>query len=468
MKFDKIQSLLFERLQESAKVLHLDQSHSAVRQKIQQQLAATHRTENPESSYYDYPTVQDTYGDSDKGTVVHHQKGKYTMSKYAKDGEGYKLSDHKSVKPAYVTVGSEAQKESYLYLEGEETTLAAKESAVEAVYEELVNLREACFGSDGMGTIKLIAPGHGSTGYYSPEVLKEATTKGVFDNAQMFIDHATDDEESARPEGSVKGLAAKGGKATYQEAGVEGPGVYASAKAYPDMAPFLNARAKDIGVSIRAAGRAVVGQVGGKVNKIVKSIDHLKSADFVTKAGAGGKLVSLLESFRANTKTPDQLRQQAAKENQMEIDDKELATLRESAAKVPQLQLSLDRNNERFNRIEAKDQAAVYLKESGLPVPAQGRLLKMVTSTQYALPVTDGILDATKFTEALKGLVTDEAAYLKESGSGLRLVTGLGDGNAPPTDEETKLAESLKANSTSFDSIIGSLSGVPRKQKGAA
>jgi hypothetical protein len=472
MRFAEINELLLISLREASKVLHMDASHAAMREKIQSQLAADHRAKNPESDYYGYPSVRDTYGDAESGVVVHATKGKYTASKYKKDGEDYKLSDHKAVKPAYVMVKNDAeeQKESstVILIDGLETeTLAAKESATTC--EEVVELREACFDAAGVGTVKLIAPGHGATGYYSPEVLKEATTKGVFDNAQMFIDHATEDEEAARPEGSVKGLAAKGGKATYQEAGPEGPGVYTSAKAYPDTAPFLNARAKDIGVSIRAVGRAVVGQVGGKVNRIVKSLDGLKSADFVTKAGAGGKLVTLLESFRASG-SPNTQRQQAAptKENdvaKIEIEETELTALKESAAKIPTLQLSIDRSNERFNRIEAKSQAADYLKESGLPVPAQTRLLKMVASPQFALPVAEGVLDVTKFTESLKVLVTEEAAYLKESGSGFKLVSGMGDPNVKPTDEETKFAEAQKTADAEFDTLVGGLSGVPRKEK---
>lgn len=465
----QIDALLTARLQEAAQVMHMDQSHSAIRQALQQHLAVTHRAANPESDYYSYPSVHDVYGDAESGQVVHSAKGNLTMSKYAKDGKGYKLSDHKTVKPAYVTVKNDAeeQKEAIVYVDGVETTLAAKESATEGVCEETVELREACFDAQGMGTIKLIAPGHGSTGYYSAEVLKEAATKGVFDNAQMFIDHATEEEEAARPEGSVHALAAKGGKATFREDGPEGAGVYTTAKAYPDMAAFLNSRSKDIGVSIRALGKAVQGQVAGRVNRIVKSLDTLRSADFVTKAGAGGKLVSLLESYRAAN--PDKLRLPAAKEKaQMEIDDKELAALKEAAGKVPGLQLKIDRNDERFNRIEAKDQAAVYLAESGLPKAAQGRLLKMVTSHQFTLPVKDGVLDTTAFTEVLKGLVTEEAAYLKESGAGLKLVTNLGDLALAPTDDEKAFVETQKKDDEALGDIIGGLSGVPKKQKGVA
>ena len=470
MKFELIESMLLDNLREAAKILHMDQSHSATRQNLQRALAVDHRQNNPEDDPYSYPYVQDVYGDGETGQVIHSKAGQHTMSDYAKDGKGYKLSNHRAVKPAYVTVKNdkEEQSESIVYLDGQPVTLAAKESLISDQHEELINLREACFDANGNGQIKLIAPGHGSTGYYSPEVLKEACTKGVFDNAQMFIDHATDEEEAARPEGSVRALAAKAGKASYQEAGPEGPGVYAQAQAYPDTKDFLNSRAADIGVSIRAMGRGIAGQVAGRVNKIVKSLDVLKSCDFVTRAGAGGKLVPLLESFRSTNQRPPAANQKENKMAKVEIEDTELAALKESAAQLPKLQLKVDRNDERFNRIEARDQASAYLKESKLPAPAQGRLLKMVTASTFALPVKDGVLDAAAFTETMKALVTDEAAYLKESGAGLKLVTGLGDQHQEaPTDDDKKFVESQKADDKEFDGLIGNLSGVPRKEKTA-
>lgn len=451
-------------LQEAAKILHLDKSHDALRSKLQTQVTTEHRVANPDSAYYSSPYVQDVYGNDEAGTVVYSTNGAHTMAKFKakKEGAGYDLSGHSAVKRAYVSSDS-AHKES-VFVDGEETTLAAKESLIEDIHEELLDLREAAFDAQGNGLIKLIAPGHGTTGYYSAEVLKEAVKKGVFDNAQMFIDHATDAEEAARPEGTVHGLAAKGGKATYEESGAEGAGVYTKASAYPDTRDFLNARAKDIGVSIRAMGRGVAGQVGGRVNKIVKSLDVLKSADFVTRAGAGGKLVPLLESFRTNKRLP------AAKEGNtmadVTISDTELAALKESAAKIPSLQLQLDRGNERFARLDAKDIAATKLSESALPAPAQKRLIMFLTGPSAVLPLKEGALDVITFEANIKSAIESEAAYLKEAGVSTAGVRGLGDGGKPDaTLEDTKVKESLDKFEEAMSSGISSLSGVPRKEK---
>lgn len=461
-----IDALVF--LQEAARVLHLDKSHDALRSKLQTRLRADHLAANPDGSYYDSPYVQDVYGSDDSGSVVYSKNGQHTMAKFKAKGDTHEFSDHKPVKRAYVTADT-AHKEGLsgnpVFVDGLiiDTTLAAKESLQEDIHEEKLDLREAAFDSNGNGLIKLIAPGHGSTGYYSAEVLKEAVKKGVFDNAQMFIDHATDEEEAARPEGSVKGLAAKGGKATYEESGAEGAGVYTKASAYPDTRDFLNARAKDIGVSIRALGRGVAGQVGGRVNKIVKSLDVLKSADFVTRAGAGGKLVPLLESFR--TKTAATAAKKGNTMADVTITDTELAALKESAAKIPTLQLQIDRGNERFARLDARDIASAKLSESGLPAPAQKRVLVFLTGASSVLPLKEGALDMPAFEASIKAAVEAEAAYLKEAGvqtAGVRLP---GNQAQETTADETKLKESLAKFDEEMSAGVSSLSGVPRKEK---
>src|SRR4051812_15774412 len=60
--------------------------------------------------------------------------------------------------------------------------------------------------------IQLITPGWGSSGYYSPDVLKQAATDKVFAaGTSMYIDHQTFSEANDRVHGerSLKDLAAK-------------------------------------------------------------------------------------------------------------------------------------------------------------------------------------------------------------------------------------------------------------------
>ena len=78
-------------------------------------------------------------------------------------------------------------------------------ATVTEVRSDLIDLGEAAVRSDGTAAIKLITPGWGSSGYYSPAVLEAAGTDRVFPRGtQMFLDHPGSTERPDRPERSVR------------------------------------------------------------------------------------------------------------------------------------------------------------------------------------------------------------------------------------------------------------------------
>ena len=89
----------------------------------------------------------------------------------------------------------------------------------------------------------------------TPEVLKKAAESKVFKaGTQMFWNHDTDNEESQRPEGDLNRLAAvTTTDARWEEAGKDGPGLYATAKVFSDYADKVKEMGPHIGLSIRAA-----------------------------------------------------------------------------------------------------------------------------------------------------------------------------------------------------------------------
>jgi hypothetical protein len=153
-------------------------------------------------------------------------------------------------------------------------------------------LREATGSSIG---VQLITPGWGSSGYYSAKVLESAGTNVVFPaGTHMYFDHPSASEDRDRPERSLRDLA---GVLT-TDATWDGTALVAEARVF---APYqqLVAEMKDvIGVSIRASGDVEVGEAEGRRGRIVTNLVHGTSADFVTHAGRGGKVASLLESAR--------------------------------------------------------------------------------------------------------------------------------------------------------------------------
>jgi hypothetical protein len=146
-------------------------------------------------------------------------------------------------------------------------------------------------------SVQLITPGWGSSGYYSPAVLAEAAAGKVFPaGTHMYLDHPSVTEAIDRPERSVRDLAAV---LTTDATVAPGGGLVAEADVF---APYreLVAEAKDaIGVSIRAAGVAEAGEAEGRTGTIITAITEGLSADFVTHAGRGGRVLALLESARA-------------------------------------------------------------------------------------------------------------------------------------------------------------------------
>ena len=348
-----------------------------------------------------------------------------------------------------------------------------KESFHEAGLEgSIVPLREAFLDKDGNGEVCVITAGVGQDGVYSVDVLKKAVDAGVFrEGTHMHLDHQTEKEAAERPEKSMKTLAAKftngGGK--FKENGSEGPGVYSPIHAYPEYIDFLNARGGDTGVSIDARGRRGSDVVhNGRNVPQVESLVLLKSADFVTKAGRGGKLLPLYESFRESHRGGERDDPMA----NVTIDEKELATLRESAAKVPALQLATDRTNDRLNRYDARDFVGERLKESGLPAVAQTRLAKSILAPEATIPVKEsGAIDFDKLTATIKSAVESEITYLRESG--VRLGPVRLPGADAPKDTAHPDEATLKESDKLMDDEIGKLykasnPGVKSTTKGAA
>jgi len=81
---------------------------------------------------------------------------------------------------------------------------------------------------------------------------------------------------------------------------MDGDKLVAEADIFPVWRDVIDALAEDIGLSIRASGERELGEAAGREGMIVTAITEGISVDFVTKAGAGGKVGALIESARAD------------------------------------------------------------------------------------------------------------------------------------------------------------------------
>jgi hypothetical protein len=308
------------------------------------------------------------------------------------------------------------------------------EADIEPQDEAVVPLIERAVSADGTMEVKMIEPGWGSSGYYSAEVLK-ADAGVAQPGTHMYLDHPTESEARERPERSIKDLAAIiVTPGTYQENGKAGPGVYYRAAVLPQFRDTIEALAPHIGVSIRARGSFKEGEVDGRNGRIVTSIRSLESVDFVTKPGAGGKVLALMESLREDHSTDndhsghvedDAMELKEAQDRISELEGK----LTESDGKLTEAQTAAATEKVRADRaetalaaVEAQSLARKALDNIKLPDASKDRIVEAIATNP---PLTEGKLDADAVNTKVAESAKTEAEYL-ERALGTGKVRGMG------------------------------------------
>ncbi|MBM0235956.1 hypothetical protein JNW88_00440 [Micromonospora sp. ATA32] len=112
-----------------------------------------------------------------------------------------------------------------------------------------------------------------------------------------FVDHATDEEDDARPAGSIKNLAAA--LTTDARWDEREQALMAEVRLFAPWREPITDMAEHIGMSIRAWVYGEHGEADGRHGFIVSGIPEGRSVDFVTTPAAGGGIVSVLESVGA-------------------------------------------------------------------------------------------------------------------------------------------------------------------------
>lgn len=347
----------------------------------------------------------------------------------------------------------------YIIGEGEPVQLAyvpIAESGADPLDEAFVALSEGAIRKDGTATIKLITAGWGSSGYYPADVLKRDGPRAFAEGTKMFADHPTAAEEAGRPERSIKDLAAVlTSAARWEDVGADGPGLYAEAKVYEAWRKPLDEMAADTGVSIRALGRARMGEAEGRKGPIVEAIASAKSVDFVTSAGRGGRIVPLAEAARINaTQGPSPISGGTpAKEDHMPLTEAEQAriqTLEESVRTLTTTAEGLAAANralvESALRSEARTQATGILASINLPAASKARLVESLGATP---PVKDGALDRAAFEVVVREAAKSEGTYIAAltGGGGIK---GMGE-----TLQEAEAPDAEALNATLTEAFAG-------------
>jgi hypothetical protein len=266
----------------------------------------------------------------------------------------------------------------------------------------------------------------------------------------MYADHQTQQEESERPEGSIKNLVAEFvSDARWDSAGLNGPGLYADAKVFEHWKPFVEELAPHIGVSIRASGKARPGEIEGKRVPVIEEIVNARSVDFVTTPGAGGQVLTLFEAARTRAQqiTPGgegDVDEQKLQEAQAARDAAE-TKLKEAESKLTEAQTEIETLKAENARLregeilrEAKAVVAKALPEDLADV-TKTRLLEALSKNP---PVKDGALDKDALTATVTEAVKAEVEYLAKISESGRIK---GMGGTPAPADKTALKETWKA-----------------------
>lgn len=350
---------------------------------------------------------------------------------------------------------------------GRPTTAAFTPSLdlIETELDELVpvQLVEKAVANDGTVMLKLIAPGKGSSGYYTADVLKRDGPRVFTRGMHNFIDHPTPQEESERPEGSITRLGSTLVEDarwldTYRDAtgNDAGPGLYARAKVQPRFAESLDAIAENIGTSIRAMGKSRMGTIGDYKGPIIEAITSAKSVDYVTMPGAGGKVLSLVESARkAHSNT----------QGVNPMNEEELNALRESINTLTAGLTQMRETQARAGAVTIVESALAQY--NNLPAPIRA---KLVATLPAQAPLTEdrSAVNVVDFGKLIETTVKAELEYVQSIGAsmGLGQITGFASADALTENDPTKLLEAYDKELE--DLFTSSAFGLSEKEAKAA
>lgn len=272
--------------------------------------------------------------------------------------------------------------------------------------------------------VKVIQAGWGSSGYYPAQMLAEYGPRVFKSGTKVYMNHPSASEESDRPERDLHQLAGK----LVTDAKFEEDGLFAEVEFYSHYAPVIKEMAGDVGLSIRAYGDAKMGEADGREGPIIESLveNPLTSVDVVTVAGAGGKFINLLESYRVKDEAATPVAESLMEGNEMSITKEEfeaaiadlkttfveaLSPLRESVSVLVESATAEPEETE----IESVEDTAPALdpidvaekfNESGLPKIALQRISESLKSADNSKTIDELIEGEKAYADSLREAVT--------------------------------------------------------------
>lgn len=264
----------------------------------------------------------------------------------------------------------------------------------------------------------------GSTGYYPAEMLKRDGPKIFTKGTPMYLDHLSPAEKAVRPHGSVLNYAAE----LAEDAYYEDDGLYADIEVFEHQIPLIKSLKDKIGISIRARGKVTDTVIAGKTVPVFQELNKARSVDFVVRAGAGGRIVQVLESATEDSESASDEEKGREIMEQKEILDA-ITALRDDFGKrltdVEEALKPVEEVKDKKTEIDSLE-VAEQLASSSLSVEGRKRVVELHRATGKALPE----------------LIEAEESYIKKAAESAAEVEG--------NEEGHEAEESAKDNEPEF------------------
>ena len=309
----------------------------------------------------------------------------------------------------------------------------------ERALTERGTLRESVpSGPNPLVPIRIIVSGLGNDDdnlYYPIDTLSR--DYWMFEGKKMFVDHQTADEDITRPEGSLYNWVATVQDVSWNH---EASAIDGFADVHSEWFGDLIQRAGDrIGISINAWGGVREGDIQGQTVNIVDEFLAINSVDFVTEAGAGGRIRDLYESLsrKEDNMDPQEKKAQDLKEARNKLhalvengtavvevpadNSADITELKESnVAMAAEIKTLHEDNTKLATRVVDLSTSLIVsdvaktvdrqVKESDLPEFAKDRVRLLMAGRCFV--TSEGAIDTEKLTEAVTAAVTTEKEYL--------------------------------------------------------
>ena len=256
-------------------------------------------------------SIAASYPEKSAVVIANANTGEYWAATYSVDAAGL-VTFPNVVKAEQTFTAAESAK---IAATGKRLREAAAPTKLKETLRFTARIREVKLDAKGGASAECVmlaeGPGNSADGhYYSAACIEDAAASGVFEGVQSYADHADELEERVRPERSVRDLVGWWSDVHAEESGgkallvgtfnIESGNEFAlnkmrEAKRYAEKYPDAPDK-QYVGFSIYAGGMSEPQEIDGKTYDIVQKITEAGSTDMVTRAGAGGKLITLKEA----------------------------------------------------------------------------------------------------------------------------------------------------------------------------